>query len=125
MIAQREREELQRNFDRYKNEIDLQHSRGMEKLKVESDELTKRTLADNMRRIQAETERMLAAAKKKSWCSNCTKEVSFVFCKIVFRIMFFNRKSYNSDLFITPGSTGFGLYSLNYSSRVFSPAHMP
>ena len=80
MIAQREREELQRNFDRYKNEIDLQHSRGMEKLKVESDELTKRTLADNMRRIQAETERMLAAAKKKSFCSNCTKDVAFMFC---------------------------------------------
>ena len=79
MMWQREREELQRTFDRYKTELEVKNSRGMEKLKLESDELMKRTLADNMRRIQADTERILAAAKKKSWCSNCTKEVTFPF----------------------------------------------
>jgi len=76
MIAQREMEEMQRNFDRYKSEFELKNTRSMEKMKVESDEMMKRTLQENMRRIQTDTERMLAAAKKKSWCSNCTKEVS-------------------------------------------------
>ena len=71
MIAQREMEEMQRNFDRYK----VENSRSIEKMKVESDEMMKRTLQENMRRVQTDTERMLAAAKKKSWCSNCIKEV--------------------------------------------------
>lgn len=57
----------------------MKHTRTLEetarKYKIESDEMVKRAIQENMRRIQADTERMLAAAKKKSWCSNCTKEV--------------------------------------------------
>ena len=75
MIAQRDREEIQRNFDRYKNDLEVQHSRSIEKSKMEHEELTKQRMHESMRRIQGEAERCLAAAKKKSWCSNCTKEV--------------------------------------------------
>ena len=75
MLVQREREEMQRNIDRFKSELELKHTRNVEKMKMESDEMMKRTLQDNMRRLQAETERILVASKKKSWCSNCTKEV--------------------------------------------------
>ena len=79
MIAQRDREELQRNFDRYKTDLEMKNARSLEeaarKFKIDSDMQMKRTLDENMRHIKAETERMLAAAKKKSWCSNCTKEV--------------------------------------------------
>ena len=66
---------MKRNFERYKSEMEMKHARALEeenrKKKIEADELYKRTV----QRIQLETERMVAAAKKKSWCSNCNKEV--------------------------------------------------
>ena len=80
LLTQRERDDLQRNFDRYKHELEIKQSRSMEeamrKLKVESEEMAKRGMQDNLRRFQLDTERLVSAAKKKSWCSNCTKEVN-------------------------------------------------
>ena len=75
MKVQHEKDEMQRNFERYKADLEVKHARTLEeenrKKKLEADELYKRTV----QRIHLETERMVAAAKKKSWCSNCNKEV--------------------------------------------------
>ena len=84
MMTQREREEMQHNFDRFKADLELKHNRTMEetvrKLKIDSEEMTKRALQENIRRIQVDSERVVSAAKKKSWCSNCTKEAFYHCC---------------------------------------------
>lgn len=82
-MIQRDRDELQHKFDRFKADVEMKHNRTLEettrKYKIESEEMMKRAIQDNIRRIQADTERILAASKKKSWCSNCIKEVRSFF----------------------------------------------
>ncbi|XP_047143533.1 zinc finger MYND domain-containing protein 11 isoform X1 [Hydra vulgaris] len=75
---------LQRTFDRYKIEWELKHSRALEesrrKLKHEFDDLMQRTLQESAHLHQSELEHHVAATKKKSWCSNCSKEAFYHCC---------------------------------------------
>ena len=58
---------------------ELKQSRALEenrrKLKHEFDDLMQRTLQENARLHQNESDHHIAITKKKSWCSNCSKEV--------------------------------------------------
>ena len=82
--VQRERDEMKLNFERFKRETEMSHNRTMEetmrKIKLESEEMAKRAIQENVRRIQLDSERLVSAAKKKSWCSNCTKEAFYHCC---------------------------------------------
>ena len=63
MKVQHEKDEMQRNFERYRAELEVKHACTLEeenrKKKLEADELYKRTV----QRIHLDTERMVAATK--------------------------------------------------------------
>ena len=76
--------EMQHTFDRFKTDMEKNHQRSVEenvrKAKIDSEQIIKRTMEEAGRRFKVDSERLVGAAKKKSWCSNCTKEAFYHCC---------------------------------------------
>ena len=87
-LKQQDREEFQRNLDALRRESELGKKiavdEAVRKTKLEADEFNKRMVAENLRRAQLETDRIvreaIGATKKKSWCSNCGSEAFYHCC---------------------------------------------